>query len=136
MSDKSTLMNHVTDDASTLGGKLSDTAMQVKDKLTDFGRAAGEKMDENRDAAASGLQRAADALHERAGNEPGAGMVSGITNGVANNLSSTADYVRGHDMKKMMADVETIVKSNPGPALLAAAVIGFLAARAFSRNGE
>jgi hypothetical protein len=33
-----------------------------------------------------------------------------------------------------MANVETLVKNNPGPSLLAAAVIGFLAGRAFSSN--
>jgi hypothetical protein len=33
-----------------------------------------------------------------------------------------------------MADVETLVKNNPGPSLLGAAVIGFLAGRAFSNN--
>jgi hypothetical protein len=32
----------------------------------------------------------------------------------------------------MMADVETLVKNNPGPALMAAAVVGFLVGRAFS----
>jgi hypothetical protein len=34
----------------------------------------------------------------------------------------------------MMADVETLVKNSPGPALLAAAAIGFLVGRAFSSN--
>ena len=34
----------------------------------------------------------------------------------------------------MMADVETLVKKNPGPALMAAAVVGFLVGRAFSGN--
>jgi hypothetical protein len=34
----------------------------------------------------------------------------------------------------MMADVETLVKNNPGRSLLAAGVIGFLVGRAFSSN--
>jgi hypothetical protein len=34
----------------------------------------------------------------------------------------------------MMADVETLVKNNPGRSLLAAGVIGFLVGRAFSNN--
>ena len=36
----------------------------------------------------------------------------------ADRLSTTADYMRTHDAKRMMADVETVVKNNPGPALL------------------
>jgi hypothetical protein len=34
----------------------------------------------------------------------------------------------------MMADVQALVKNNPGYSLLAAAVIGFLAGRAFRSN--
>jgi hypothetical protein len=34
----------------------------------------------------------------------------------------------------MLKDVEGIVRNNPGPAMLAAAAVGFLVARAFSRN--
>jgi hypothetical protein len=34
----------------------------------------------------------------------------------------------------MAADVEQLVKNNPGPSLVAAAVVGFLVGRAFSHN--
>lgn len=33
-----------------------------------------------------------------------------------------------------MADVERVVKNNPGPSLLAAAAIGFLVGRTFSNS--
>ena len=33
-----------------------------------------------------------------------------------------------------MADVETVVKNNPGPALLVAAVCGFMLGRALTRD--
>jgi ElaB/YqjD/DUF883 family membrane-anchored ribosome-binding protein len=36
----------------------------------------------------------------------------------------------------MMGDVETLVKNNPGPALLVAAAIGFLVGRAFSSSNN
>jgi hypothetical protein len=52
----------------------------------------------------------------------------------ANALNTTADYVREHDVKSMFSDVRKLVKDNPGPALLAAAVIGFFVARAFSKD--
>ena len=52
----------------------------------------------------------------------------------AERLSTTADYMRTHDAKRMVADVETVVKNNPGPALLAAAVFGFVVGRALTRD--
>ena len=134
MTDK--LGNTVMEEAASVGGKLSETAMQVKEKLTDFGRTATSKIDENRDAAASGLQKAASALHDRAENLPGVDTVSNLAHDAANKLTATADYVREHDANRMMADVETLVKNNPGPSLLAAVVVGFLAGRAFSSNME
>ena len=134
MTDK--LENTVMEEAASVGGKLSETAMQVKEKLTDFGRTATSKIDENRDAAASGLQKAASALHDRAENLPGVDTVSNLAHDAANKLTATADYVREHDANRMMADVETLVKNNPGPSLLAAVVVGFLAGRAFSSNME
>ena len=61
-------------------------------------------------------------------------MVTSLAHATADKLTSTASYVRDHDVNQMMADVETLVKNNPGPSLLAAAVIGFLVGRAFSSN--
>ena len=126
--------NPVADEPATIGEKLSDTAAQVKDKVSDLGRTAADKIDENRDAAAGGLDKAASALHEKAESLPGGEKVSNLAHATAERLSSTADYVREHDVKRMMADVETLVKNNPGPSLLAAVAVGFLVARAFSSN--
>jgi ElaB/YqjD/DUF883 family membrane-anchored ribosome-binding protein len=128
--------DHLGDEASTVGEKLSDTAGQVKDKVSDLGRSAANKIDENREAAAGGLKKAASALHGNAESLPGGEKVSGLAHAAADKLSSTADYVREHDVSRMMADVERLVKNNPGPSLLAAAVIGFLAGRAFSSSSH
>ena len=124
----------LADESSTMGEKLSDTAAQVKDKVSNLGRTAVNTIDENRDAAASGLERAALALHEKAESLPGGEKVSSLAHGAAEKLNSTAGYVREHNVNRMMADVETMVKNNPGPSIIAAAVIGFLAGRAFSNN--
>lgn len=130
MPNNVTSYDSTADKPSTVGEKLSDTAAQVKDKVSDLGRAAAEKIDENRDAAASGLERTASAIHQKADRLPGGERVSGLAHDTAEKLSSTAEYVREHDVNRMMVDVETLVKNNPGPSLLAAAVIGFLAGRA------
>ena len=59
-----------------------------------------------------------------------------MAHAAAESLSTTATYVREHDVRKMMTDVEALVKNNPGPSLFAAAVIGFLAGRAFSSSRD
>ena len=122
------------EEPSTMTEKLSDTATQVKDKVSDMGHAAADKIDDNRDAAAGGLDKAATALHEKAESLPGREKVTSLAHATADKLSSTADYVREHNVNQMMADVETLVRNNPGRSLLAASVVGFLVGRAFSRN--
>jgi ElaB/YqjD/DUF883 family membrane-anchored ribosome-binding protein len=126
--------SQVANESSTSGNKLSEAVTQVKDKMSDVGRSAVDKIDENRGAAATGLDKAASAIHHQAENLPGGEKVSGLAHAAADKLSSTAGYVREHDVNRMMADVETLVKNSPGPALLAAAAIGFLVGRAFSSN--
>ena len=103
--------------------RISDAASQAKDKVADFGRTAAEKIDQNRISAASGLESAASTLHQNAESLPGGEKVSQIAHTAADKLTSTADYVRRHDVNGMMEDVERMVKNNPGPSLFAAAVV-------------
>jgi len=99
-----------------------------------LGAATADAMDEKRSAAASGLDSAASTLHEKAEMLPGGEKVSRAAHTAADALTKSADYVREHDIKDMVADVTALVKRNPGPALLTAAVLGFLVARTFSRD--
>ena len=124
------------DGSATLGEKLSDSAEQVKERVSGYGRQAADTIDSNRDAAATGLQRAATALHDKASSLPGGESVSGMARATADTLSSTADYVRDHDVKRMMSDLTVVVKNNPGPSLIAAIVVGFLVGRAFNGNRD
>jgi ElaB/YqjD/DUF883 family membrane-anchored ribosome-binding protein len=122
----------VGEGASELGDQLSNFASTAKDKASDLGRTAADKIDDNREAAAGGLAAAASALHDRADTLPGGEKVAHIAHSAADKLSGTADYVRDNDVKGMVGDLERLVKANPGPSLVAAAVLGFLVARAFS----
>jgi ElaB/YqjD/DUF883 family membrane-anchored ribosome-binding protein len=117
-----------------LGAQLSGATARVKEKTADLGHTAAEKLDDRRDTAASGLETAASAIHARADQLPGGETVSGLAHSAADKLTSTADYVRQNDVKDMLADLEQIVKKNPGPSLLAAAVVGFLVGRALSHD--
>jgi hypothetical protein len=122
----------LTDTAAATGEQTSDMASQAKNKISEMGRVVADKVDDNRDNLAGGLETAASTLHEKAGSLPGGETISGIAHSAADKLSTTADYVRQHDVNSMMADVQEMVKKNPGPALLLSAVLGFLVARAFS----
>ena len=84
--------------------------------------------------AADRLDSAVSAVQERMGELPGGQRVKELASAAADRFSTTADYVRTHDAKRMMADVETVVKNNPGPALLVAAAFGFVLGRALTRD--
>jgi len=106
----------------------------VQSRMGDAVRTAADSIDETRSSAAEGLDSAASALHDNAGRLPGGPRVAEFAHTAAERLSTTADYVRRHDARGMWTDVERIVKENPGPSLLAAAVCGFLIGRAVMRD--
>jgi ElaB/YqjD/DUF883 family membrane-anchored ribosome-binding protein len=135
MQNENTSISYPDSDViSNAGEKLSDAASQAKNKVADLGRTAADKIDQNRSAAAGGLEGAASTLHEKADSLPGGDKVSTLAHTAADKLNATAEYVRENDVNSMMADVERLVKNNPGPALLSAAVVGFLVGRAFTNN--
>jgi len=109
---------------------------QTKDKVGEFGRTMQTKIDDSRVPAADTLENAASALHQRADRFPGGPNVAGAVHGAADKMQATADYVRDHEVRDMMADVETLVRRNPGPSLAVAAAIGFLVGRAFRSNNR
>jgi ElaB/YqjD/DUF883 family membrane-anchored ribosome-binding protein len=118
---------------------VSDRAMdaveQTKRKITEFGATAADKIDQNRAAAADGLEGAAETLHQKADQlHQGGERVSDFAHTAADKINATADYVRQNNFKDMVDDVQKVVKKNPGPALAVAAGLGFLVARAFSRD--
>jgi len=105
-----------------------------KGKAAEVGQKAADMIDENRGAAAGGLESAADALREKADTLPGGEKVITAAHATADAVGVAADYVRDTDVKAMMADVLKLVKNNPGAALLTAAAVGFLMGRTLSRD--
>jgi len=103
-------------------------------KAAEMGQKVADKLDENRGAAASGLESAASTLREKADTLPGGEKVTKAAHATADAVSVAANYVRENDLQTMVADVQRLVKNNPGPALLTAAALGFLLARTFSRD--
>jgi ElaB/YqjD/DUF883 family membrane-anchored ribosome-binding protein len=106
----------------------------AKGKAAEMGQRVADKIDENRAAAASGLDSAASTLREKADTLPGGEKVTNAAHRTADAVQDAADYVRQNDLNTMLADMRQIVKNNPGPALLIAAAVGFLMARTLSRD--
>ena len=113
---------------------ITEGARDVATSMTDAARDTAATIDESRSTAADRLAAAASALHDRAADLPGGETVRKVARTTADRLGSSAEYVRTHDAKRMMADVGSFVKSNPGPALAVAAAFGFLLGRALSRD--
>ena len=115
--------DRLADKTASFGNELADRANEARDSMSDMAAAATKKLDEGRSMAAERLGSAVSAVQERVGELAGGQRVKEL-----------ADYVRTHDAKRMMADVETVVKNNPGPALLVAAAFGFVLGRALTRD--
>jgi ElaB/YqjD/DUF883 family membrane-anchored ribosome-binding protein len=80
------------------------------------------------------VETVASTIEERAESIPGGQKVKEVAQAAADRLSTTADYMRSHDARRMISDVETVVRNNPGPALVIAAVLGFMLGRTVVRN--
>ena len=124
----------LSDTAASVKEKVSDAASAAKQKISDAGKQATDKIDEKRQPTADALQSAASTIHEKAEGLPGGETVKSVAHSAADKLESTAGYIREHDVKAMLTDVEEMVKRNPGPSLLIAAAIGFLIGRAFRED--
>ena len=135
MPNKSTSSgNQMADTVETFGQNLADRARQATESMSDAARSAADQLGAGRMTTADGLDDAASAVRDKADDLPGGEQVRNFARGAADRLHTTADYVRTHDFNRMMAEVETVVKNNPGVALLGAAAFGFLVGRALTRE--
>lgn len=124
----------LTDTAQNVTEKVTDAASTAKQKVSETARQATDKVDEKRGPAADALESAASAIHAKAEDLPGGETVRSVAHSAAEKLESTAGYIREHDVRSMMSDVEEVVKRNPGPSLLVAVAVGFLIGRAFRED--
>jgi ElaB/YqjD/DUF883 family membrane-anchored ribosome-binding protein len=110
------------------GNAPSQSARDADAGAADLRRRAGQKVDKMRAAAARRLDSAASVMHERTD------RAAAAVHGAADSLSKGADYVRTNEVREMAGDVMSVVRNNPGPALIAAVTLGFLLGRILSRN--
>ena len=133
-STTSDIADDLTDTVRNVKEKVFDTASTARQKASEVGREATDLVDEKRGPAADALQRTASSIHEKAEDLPGGETVRNAAHSAAEKLEVTAGYIRQHDLRAMISNVEDIVKRNPGPSLLIAAALGFLIGRAFRED--
>ena len=106
-----------------------NAAEGVRDQAAKYGQKAAEAVNTGRRSAAATLENAAAAVRSKADNLPGGPQVGQYARQAADTLGATAEYLRDHEMSDMMTDLKRMVKDHPTPALIGAAVIGFLVGR-------
>jgi ElaB/YqjD/DUF883 family membrane-anchored ribosome-binding protein len=119
-----TWSNNMSEDTAKVGDKIADTASQIKERASEFGRSAAQKIDESRSSTAATLKNTADSL--RSGAQSSGQTITDVANKTAEKIETTANYIRDHDVRGMLADIEQLVRRTPTPALIGALGLGFL----------
>ena len=133
MSDSNPL-DQAVNSVEAVAERAGTRANDVKASMSDAARTAAQTLDEGRQIAAERLGSAASAVRDRLDQLPGGPKVQQFAHAAAERLSTTADYVRSHDAKRMLTDVERVAKNNPGLSLVVAAAFGFVLGRALTRH--
>jgi ElaB/YqjD/DUF883 family membrane-anchored ribosome-binding protein len=135
MADATRTMHHLddaaaraADAASTVREQVGEKASQVKTRLSGMAQSATDAVNSGRLSTANRLDNAASYMHEQTERIRTAGHHA------ADRVSSTAAYVRSHDARDVAGDLQSMIRTYPGPAILAAAALGFLMGRALSRR--
>lgn len=104
--------------------QVTEQASHMKEAAVDLGRRAAVGIDAQRSPAAATLDHTAAGLHQQAD------RVASLAHSTAGQFQATAHYLRTHDVNAMGRDVQELVKRYPAQALVGAALIGFVVARA------
>lgn len=108
---------------------VADAASRAQEQAKRYGQRAMDAVESGRQSAASTLDDAASGIRSKADALPGGPEVGRFARRAADRIGGAAQYLREHEVKDMMSEVESFIKEHPAQALLGAAVVGFLAGR-------
>jgi hypothetical protein len=77
------------------------------------------------------MQSVAETIREHT---PDKGVMGAASRAVSDTIAKGGEYLESHQLSGMGSDLTTLIRNNPVPALLIAAGVGFLLARACSRS--
>jgi ElaB/YqjD/DUF883 family membrane-anchored ribosome-binding protein len=114
--------------AAHAAGNLGDRAREMTDQARERVSGAAETA---RHRTADGLDRAAHRLEGMVDEQgvDGGGRLAGTAHTVAGGIESTAEFIRSPDVERLRADVEDVVRDNPGRTLLTTFAVGFIIGR-------
>jgi hypothetical protein len=120
---------------------LTDKVQNVKESLNDLGRETADRIGSSRESTAKVLAWTATSLHSRTDKmsrlaHSQTDKVSELAHSAADRIQVGADYLRKHDVERIVEDVRAAVKKYPGLSLATAAILGFLMALALRRPNE
>jgi len=102
----------------------------MMESAKEVGKQVSERADQATAAAGRGMQNVAETIRENA--------PSGVLGTAAQAVSSTFErggrYLENEGLSGMGGDLTNAIRNNPVPALLVAVGVGFLLARALSRD--
>ena len=118
----------------TAEAAVVDIATKAKDKAQSLAHAAAATVDQNRGSAARVLANTASTIRDGAARLPGGEGVTRLARAAAEEIDTTAQYVREHDTQEMLADLKTFVTRHPAASIVGAAVVGVLVGRGFRKR--
>jgi hypothetical protein len=117
--------------AANVGEKAREAASGVAEKARDLASNVGQRAEDATAAVGSGMRSLAGTLRETLPHE---GVVGSASSTVAGGLESTGRYLQDEGLGGLAQDMTNLIRRNPIPALLLGVGLGFILARATSRN--
>lgn len=125
---KDRLSQHMPNAGSTSGQKPDQSLME---KAHDMASAAGEKVDELTAGAGKSLGTIAEGIRKYSPDEKSGGAAF---NKLADTIKTSGQYLEQHGMSDISDDIASLIRKNPGSAIVVAMGLGFILARATSRS--
>ena len=117
----------------TVKTTISDIATKAHDKAQAVAHAAADTVEQNRATAARVLANAASTIRDSATRLPGSQGITRLAHAAAEEIDTTAQYVREHTTQQMMVDLKYFVRRHPGASVVGAAIVGVLVGRQFRK---
>jgi len=117
--------------STNVGRTVSEVKNKAEEGAKDLAHTIGDKANDATAAAGRGIQNVADKIRE---NAPDSGMLGSAARTVTDTIDKSGQYLENKQLSGMVDDFGGVIRSHPVPALLIAAGVGFLLARAMSRS--
>jgi len=125
--------NHMGERAPTAFEERRDSTSlmsEVADKTKQAATYVGEKAERATEAVGAGMESLGGAIREH---EPKQGMLHNAGEAVADKLEGGGRYLEEHGLKGIGADITSMIRKHPIPALLVGVGVGVLLARLMRR---